>query len=249
MLNLAFPALDALEAGLARVLSAWLRVLIYGAVSGAAAMFLYRLISPQAAIRAVQARARDSRRRLADSDDPNDALRLALENLGAALQVLRLVVLPALISALPVIVVMAWVGMRFTFAEPAPGSEVAIQVRPASESVLVAGAGDLRRVDGKLEWPAAGQTVSLFDAGGSELGTLPMPALNDVLHQKRGWNRLLGNEAGYVPAGSPVDAIVFDLPRREILPLGPSWLRGWELVFFSATILVSLVLKLRLRIA
>ena len=34
-----------------------------------------------------------------------------------------------------------------------------------------------------------------------------------------------------------------ELPKREFLPFGPDWLRGWIPFFFGVVIIVSLLLK------
>ena len=64
-----------------------------------------------------------------------------------------------------------------------------------------------------------------------------------TVHQKRWWNRLIGNPAGYLPSPGDVDAVVLGLPREEYLPFGPRWLRSWIALFFAVVIIASLGLK------
>jgi len=98
-----------------------------------------------------------------------------------------------------------------------------------------------------VAWPHAGRHLELLDADDEALLTLPPPAPVGVVHQRRWWNALLGNPAGYLPPG-PVDAVEIDLPRREYLPFGPGWLRGWIPLFFAVVIAVSLLLKVLWRL-
>jgi hypothetical protein len=64
-----------------------------------------------------------------------------------------------------------------------------------------------------------------------------------AVHQRRWWNVLVGNPAGYLPGPGDVDAVELNLPRAEFLPFGPGWLRGWIGYFFGIVIVLSLALK------
>jgi hypothetical protein len=70
-----------------------------------------------------------------------------------------------------------------------------------------------------------------------------------VVHKRRWWSWILGNEAGYLPDSAAADSISFALPSREILTIGPAWMRGWELTYFVSLLIVSLAIKLGFRIA
>ncbi len=77
---------------------------------------------------------------------------------------------------------------------------------------------------------------------------MPNAAKSDTV-EKFGWfNWLIGNPAGYLPADAPVAHIHLELPRRQLLDLGPSWLRGWIFWYFLVALLVSLWLKWRWRL-
>jgi hypothetical protein len=39
------------------------------------------------------------------------------------------------------------------------------------------------------------------------------------------------------------------VPEREVLPFGPGWVRGYELTYFAAVVLASLLLKALFKIA
>ena len=69
-----------------------------------------------------------------------------------------------------------------------------------------------------------------------------------IVHKRRWWNWLLGNEAGYLPETWTADAVRFALPAREILPFGPSWVRGWTFTYFVSLLVVSLAIKIGFRI-
>jgi hypothetical protein len=76
----------------------------------------------------------------------------------------------------------------------------------------------------------------------------PLSAPVTVLHKTQWWNVLVANPLGYLPPDSPLDRVEIDLPRRELLPFGPWWLRTWEFVFFTTLVAVSLVIKMLFRL-
>jgi hypothetical protein len=59
---------------------------------------------------------------------------------------------------------------------------------------------------------------------------------------------LIGNPIGYLSANSPLEWIELGLPQQEYLPLGPSWLRAWYVVFFGVLLAASLAIKVAARI-
>jgi hypothetical protein len=73
---------------------------------------------------------------------------------------------------------------------------------------------------------------------------LPVTEPAPLLHKKQWWNYLIANPAGYLPAHSPVEVITLDLPQTQLIGVGPAWLRGWEAVYFSLLILVSVLIKI-----
>jgi hypothetical protein len=85
--------------------------------------------------------------------------------------------------------------------------------------------------------------MQLLDSDGTVLLSLPTAAPAGVVHQRRWWNLLVGNPAGYLPAPGAVDTLELGLPRAEFLPFGPAWLRGWIAYFFAIVIVFSLLLK------
>jgi hypothetical protein len=144
------------------------------------------------------------------------------------------------------------VSNSFDATMPAPGAPVEVEAFAQDGAALppLHWQGDARAAgEGKwtVTWPAAGAHLELMDADDEVLVTLPPPAPVGVVHQRRWWNVLLGNPAGYLPPGE-VDAVEIDLPRREYLPFGPDWLRGWIPLFFAVVIAVSLLLKVLWRL-
>ena len=53
---------------------------------------------------------------------------------------------------------------------------------------------------------------------------------------------------GYLLDSAQFDRISMTLPAREIVHVGPGWLRGWEPWFFATLFLASIAFKLRWRV-
>jgi hypothetical protein len=60
---------------------------------------------------------------------------------------------------------------------------------------------------------------------------------------------MIDNAEGYLPRHAPIDELLLDLPRQEVIGAGPSWLRTWETPFFASLCLWALVLMKLRRIA
>ena len=155
-----------------------------------------------------------------------------------------------MLASLPVIFILAWVSNTFDARLPAPGDPIRIEAIAVAGRQLPPlrwqGDGEVSKErDGlwTIAWPAAAKPLQLVDGDGTVLLTLPPASPVGTIHQRRWWNVLLGNPAGYLPAAGAVDAVELDLPRAEFLPFGPPWLRGWMVWFFGVVLAASLLLK------
>lgn len=244
-----FPPLDALDRALAPALPPWARLVLYGALSGAATMAVYRLVSNQGAILAQKERMAGLRVRLKEAqDDLAETMRLSRANLGASMRLLGLSLWPALVSGLPVIVIIAWLAMSWSQPAPAPGTPVPLSHDPPT--AVLAADPPSALAPGALAWPPPEAPATLKDGTGAivyeGLGARP-PA--SVIHQRVWWNALLGNPAGYLPDGASLQEVRLALPEREVLAFGPAWARGFELTYFAAVVIVSLTIKVVFKIA
>jgi hypothetical protein len=203
-------------------------------------MGLYWLLSPQRAIAAARMDAAAARRALdAYEGDFGDAWPLIRGVLGNALRQLLLVLWPALVASVPAICVIVWVSTAYGYSFPAPGERVEIRTEPDElQSELVTASP-----------PAtASRAIVVADQEGRVVGTIPWPAPVDTIHKRQWWNLLFGNPAGYLPEDAAVERVALDLAPSEYLPFGPSWLRAWYGVFFTALVVGSLAVKLIWRI-
>jgi hypothetical protein len=243
----AFGAVDGLLAALLPDLP---RLLLWGLATGAAAMAVYRLTSDQARIRAQQACVRQARAAMLAAGPDVPLLELSMRNLRASFRLLGMVTLPGLASAVPVLLVLVWLAGAYGFAAPRPGSEVRVSAEPPGVALRIEPPSAAATGDGLvLIWPEDPAAVRLADASGTIVERLPDDPPIDVVAKPRWWNQLVGNPAGYLPARAAAEAVRFELPRRELLALGPGWLRGWEAPFIASVLVASIAIKLAFRIA
>jgi hypothetical protein len=250
VLNLFYPVLSGLDAGLG-FLPAILRLVAFGALSGALAMGLYVLFSNQDQIRAQKALMQTIRADLkAAQDDFALTMRLSRRNLAASLELLGIVVGPAVLSSLPLLIVIAWLSSQYGHVVPAPGTPVPVALAPTADGVAVEPAEALVEAGGSryLLWPAAGSPVRFVDGRGLVYAGPPADVPATTVHKRVWWNWLLGNEAGYVRPDAPIEAISFELPARTLVPGVPSWLGGWEAVYLLSVLTASLAIKVGFRI-
>ncbi|MEM7024147.1 MAG: hypothetical protein AAF637_16385 [Pseudomonadota bacterium] len=243
-----------LFASLDGLLSGWLpgtaRLIFWGVVAGVVSMALYRLTSNQARLAAIKGETLALRRQMAAFDGPFLELwQLVRRNLMLALRQLWVTLVPAVLASVPVIFLLVWISNSFGLVTPAPGEPIEVEAVASAGANLPAlhWSAAVATSEGEGEWivrwPEPGTRLALQDADGKVLLDLPTPSPGSVVHQRRWWNALIGNPAGYLPPG-PVDVVTIGLPTRTFLPFGPSWLRGWIPLFFAVVIAVSLALKL-----
>jgi len=236
LLDIPAPLFGWLDHQAGAFMPATLRLVLWALLASALSMLLYRQLSPQHRIAQIEAATRRVRRALAMHDgDMADGMRLSRRMLSLAFARLRIVSLPALAGALPVVCLMAWLSTSYGYILPATFEPVGVHASPASAHVV---------------WIAdpAAPRVAALDEAGNVVEEKAITAPVATVHKRAWWNVLVGNPLGYLPADGPVDRIDLDLQRSEYLPFGPAWLRGWEFLFIGVMLIASLGLKAGLRI-
>lgn len=239
VLDLPAPLFAAADAALDGVLPPLARVVLWGALAGVASMLLYAVISPQARIAHGRQLLRERRRQLERFDgELGEAMPLVTGLLRQALRQVGRTAWPAMLASLPLLALMAWLSTAYGHRYPDPERPPAVRVDPPGPAA---------------HWLARTGTtpprILLTDAAGPAVRDLWLRAPVTRLHPPRWWNHLIANPAGYLPPGSGVREVRIGLPRRELLPIGPAWMRGWEWAFFGALLATSLLVRRLARIA
>ncbi|NND68914.1 MAG: hypothetical protein HKN19_15095 [Halioglobus sp.] len=247
VLDLPAPLFNVLE-GLIGFLPTLLRLCIWSAVAGAASMLLYGLMSPQKRIAAVKVDLKAAQAEMSAADESfAELMELTRKSLGLSFKHLGLVFGPALISAVPMICIMAWASNQYGYSFPAAGDAVSVTTIPedAAKELKWRGAAAPTLQDNAwtVAWPGEEELVEAISVAGGELFALPLPAPVPTVHKKLWWNSLLGNPAGYLADDSPVEVVFLELPSQSHLPFGPGWLGHWLTVFLVVSVTGALVTK------
>lgn len=246
LFDLAGPALTWLDQALAAVLPAAGRLVLWGLVAAALSMALYAALSPQQRLRRVRDEAVEARRALDRHEGSFDEARpLMAAMFSTSLKQLGLVLAPAVLASLPLLFMLTWLYGAFSYALPERAGAVAVRTEPRGylgsvQPSQLASAGDVLM--------AQHPSLIVRDGSGRVVEERPLSAPVTSLHKEQWWNLLIANPLGYLADTSPLDWVQIDLPRREVLSVGPWWLRTWEFVFFTTLVAVSLVIKLLFRL-
>lgn len=242
--------------GMLGFLPATLRLLLWSALCAFVSMWLYRLTSNQKRISELKDELKTAQKALSDYDEDDFAglIPLMKRSLGLSFRRLGRTLGPALLASLPIVFVLAWASNEFGNVLPAAGDEVTVTVAapdPATPAPTLQWQEVISRASAggnvSLLWPR-NEDNARVELNGTALVKLPLTHPSPVVHQKKWWNALVGNPAGYLPEQGSVEAIFFDFDQQEFLPFGPEWVRGWLFLFFAGVLVFSLVVKAALRI-
>lgn len=244
--DLAGPVLSWLDQAVAPVVPTAGRLILWGLVAAAFSMALYALLSPQQRLRRVREEAVDARRAL-DSYEGSfaEARPLIGAMFATSMKQLGLVLTPAVLASLPLLFILVWLHGTFAYVLPERADQVNLQTEPVGYAANVQ-RSQMASSSGAMvkEFPS----LVVRDGRGHVVEERPLNAPVTSLHKQQWWNVLIANPLGYLADDSPLEWVEIDLPRREVLPVGPWWLRTWEFVFFTTLVAVSLAIKLLFRL-
>ena len=228
------------------------RTCLYGAMSGALALFLFAMFSNQAKIKSLKSETKRLRKRILDTKlHPREVMKISKQNLILSSKLLSLVFWPCIISSMPSILMLLWLSAYHSYALPANGVNIAFSVTPETPKLRIEYADISRDLgDGYRELAVeAGRSIRLgIDGRTIYEGIITDPPLK-VLHKKHWWNVLIENGAGYIRSDAPVETIVFNFPRKRFIERGPIWLTTWELPFSLSLFISAITTKFTLGIA
>lgn len=233
MIGSALSAVD----GVLAFLPAWMRILLYGGLTGAGAMLLYGVLSPQRRLAEIQGALADARARVhaAQGEDLDEIGRLVKTSLGLSFRQVGLVFVPTVLASLPVLLAIAWLQSAYSHTLPGEGRPVKVEYRT--------GAGVEAAPASPVPWPAPDEAVTLTGPSGVELVTLPLEHARARITPRSWWHALFANPAGYLPDEARVSVVALGLPEREILDVGPRALRGWPGLFLAALAVAAVMVK------
>lgn len=238
LLDIPAPLFGWIDAQMGGLAPSGLRLALWGAFGGVTSMLLYRAISPQNRVARAK-REIDSTKRALNSYDGAfaGAWWLMRRLLGLSVAQVGRVGWPALVASLPLLCLLSWISTTFGYKYPERGASPDIEIYPREYEA------EWRRVVSD-EPPH----IVVRDNANGLVANVPLSAPVPLVHQRRWWNTLVANPAGYLPEMSALDSIEISLPRRQFLPFGYDWMRGWETAFFAPLLAASIAIKVSMRI-
>ncbi|ROO33085.1 hypothetical protein [Salinisphaera orenii] len=230
LFNLPAPLFNFVDAGMAGVLPAAVRLAVWAAIGAIGTMLLYKMLSPQARIGEAKRRAKAARQRLNAFDgDFADAGPLIRDQFASAFRHVGLVVPGTMLAILPLLCLLLWAETHYGQALPEPGQAPAIIITPAEGFTG--------------EWQAADEPPHVrVTRNGETVADITMIAPVGVVTKQPWWHWLAANPLGYLPDDAAVEQIRIHLPERHYLSFGPDWMRGWLAIFIPVMFIVSLAI-------
>jgi hypothetical protein len=237
LFDLPAPLLQWIDDRVSGVLPAPVSIAAWAALAGIVCLEVYRVTSPQKRISRIKQEAKAAQQELSSYDGEMDGVWPLMKTmLSLSLKRVGIVIPATLLSAYPVVALLVWMSGAYGYVFPARGEQVAVDVAaPLEGRWLESGIGEPPHVQAR-------------QPGGAVVLELPLIAAVPILHKRQWWNWLMENPAGYVPDEAPVDALRIDLSRRELHAIGPSWMRGWEVIFLPVLFVAALTYKIVRRI-
>lgn len=251
LLNLPDPLYGGMNGPLEALLSPVGALIVWSLLCALAVLFVYRLLSPQAKLRIFKQRMRQIQSELAkDADDLPRILRLSGENIKIALKRFLYTLLPTLIAILPLLSLTSWINSQYGYQVPEAGRVIELNVIPedAELQVQCLPADEPPAVSRQVVADSDMTGLAVLDLDGTQLAEMHMPPPSSSVSKKVWWNVLLGNPMGYLPENAGIEHIAYNFPRRELIPAGPHWMRGWEFVFLLGMTIFSILLKLKFKV-
>ena len=251
--------LGAINQPLVAVLPEPVVLAFWALVSSWLTMWVYRRFSNQAEMAALKPQIKAVQKKLSNYDGEFSGLMpLIRENFRLSGRQIMLALGPALLAGVPVLFVLVWISNAFGVTMPSAGTTIEVRAIAAGDvdpagwqwhaTQAEATTSDEAGRAWRLEWPAPGETATLISSRGKDVMEIPPPHPAPVVHKRQWWNALIGNPAGYLEPANPAEAVYLDLPKKQMLPFGPIWMRGWEFLYFLLLVIGSLGLKLIWRI-
>lgn len=246
MLNKILLVFEFIDGLLGAVLPLVLRIGLWGALGGALSMGFYAFLSPQKKIISIKDEMKVLRAKLRNAgDDFQETMAITRKNLSLSLKLLGTVIGPSLLSALPVIFIVIWLGVYHTYQSPQPGAQLLITPEPAPEGMVVklGGAHALRDGDVFKATYVQDGTIEVEVDGAQVYSGKPWsPAVNSI-GKRSAWSTLLENEGGYLTSDSIIQSLHIELPFKELVSVGPTWVRTWMFTYFLTLSIVALAIK------
>ena len=248
LLNPIFSGIDNYALGW---LPAWVRVSLWGILSGLLTMLVYAKVSNQEALsegKVASKKALVAMRELDPEADFDVAMKTMRNAIAAPCRQAKNSLMPALVASIPLIFILVWLDSAYSISPPAAGNSIEATTKPyiaLRETETIQKSGEQAYA---LGWPNSGDIQLQGQAGEFSL-SVPSSTPVQIIHKRQWWNALLGNPAGYLDDSAPIESIEFAHASRELINSGPGWIRSWLFYYFVFLMATAIAIKVRFKIA
>jgi hypothetical protein len=249
MIYILFPIFDIIDSWFGAFLTFPIKNLIWGILAGSLAFIIYWISSNQIAISEIKNEMKILRAKMFDSslEDKSEYNSLAKKNLSLSFKLLGKILLPAVISITPVIIIALWYDMNHSYYVPLDGEKVNVSTYPTlSELDIEPFELTSKDIEGNTFLHLTFNYIELSIYSNNILiysGT-PFKKPIPYITKKNWWNLLLGNPIGYIDDNANFEAIIFDYPEKILFSKLPKIINGWELLFFVGIFISTIPLRL-----
>lgn len=252
IINLFFPFLNFFDDVLTMVnLNLFLRILLWGVISGVIATWLYVLVSDQSVLRNQKHSLKVLRAHLANAQDGefDEILNLSLKNLKQSLLLLKMVLWPTLVSSTPVLVIILWLSAFHSYRLPSHDI-LSIELLSPIGQIEVMPPESIVKRDGRVVNLSIDNSSSIrfYDDNGVVYEGIPASPPIPFVYPWHWWNIVLGNEAGYLRSGSQLEAIHFQYEPKVLLSGVPEWISNWQFPYILGLTSTAFGLRLKFKI-
>jgi hypothetical protein len=244
MVNVLFPVLTTIDMWFGSFTNEVVRLCIWAVLCGVTSLLSYAVISNQQKLNALRANIREIRKELMDLNSNNHQfLLLAGKNIVVSLKLLANALMPAIVSSLPTLVVIIWLGTFHTYTLPKLGANVQIIVDPAVQEISGTPEHLFSKNDGRFSMRILDEShgVDIAVSGRKVYSGDPTLPPTCSIGPKTWWNSIVRSEVGYLDPETTVKELRFGFPRKNYVRWLPEWLGTWEVPFFLSLFVVVLV--------
>jgi len=224
MINFIFPLFSAVDRLMASAVPTLARICLWGALAGVLSVAIYAWLSPQDKIAGYKEQLKKYRRELMGNEelDFSEYMAISRKNLKTSMLFLCSAIGPALVSAVPVILILLWVHTALGYSAPeglsaeVPGKDIKLQLNMEAGKVIV-------------------KTADRVLYRGDPLNP-PVPSVT----AREWWNILLESPAGYLTDEAGVEKIRFNTRERRFVEFMPGWGEGVEFPYFVFVFITAL---------
>jgi len=249
MINILFPIFDKIDNWTSNFLLFPIQNLLWGIIAGIFAFVIYWLLSNQDYISDIKNEMKSIRKKMFDSalDDKSKYNTLAKRNLSLSFKLLGKILLPALLSIIPVVIIAIWYDMNHSYIIPFDEERIAISTVPMESNLDVQPYESTSKdINGNIFIHPLDKSDEISISNNDKVIYSDQPFSKPIpyITKKKWWNFILGSPIGYLNDESKIDVVMFHYPEKILFNKMPRIINGWELMFFVGIFISALPLRI-----